>query len=98
MYLHTKLDEIGIKHLYDQNKVPLFVPIFVEPVKRDRIRKRMFENNIFCPIHWKNIANDINNLPSNILYDMELSLICDQRYDLKDMERIIEILADEYSC
>ena len=95
-HLSKGLSKLGIKHSYDSNKVQLFVPIFVEKPKRDRIRKRMFDNNIFCPIHWRNSAKSDALKSSNVLYDTELSLICDQRYDPVDMDRILEILS--YEC
>lgn len=68
--------------------VPLFVPILVKPEQRNRLRNYLTENSIYCPIHWpfsefhRNISDE-----GKALYDMELSLICDQRYSLADMER-----------
>lgn len=94
-YLHIGLNRLGIDHIYESDKIPLFVPMFVDPSKRDAIRNKMFDNNIFCPVHWKKntLAKEINN--SSKIYDMELSLICDQRYDQKDMNKILEILKNE---
>lgn len=85
--LHEGLEKLSIKHIYNDSKVPLFIPVFLDSNKRDVIRKKMFDNNIFCPVHWKNS----NALP-NPLYDMELSLICDQRYDKEDMNAILNLL------
>lgn len=65
---------------------PLFVPILL-PEKRDAIRKHLSSNSIYCPIHWPKPQECESNL-----YDMELSLICDQRYNVKDMERIVSVL------
>lgn len=67
---------------------PLFVPVIIQSGKRDMFRKKLIENNIYCPIHWpKPNADCVSNL-----YDIELSLICDQRYTEKDMQRIIDVL------
>ena len=64
---------------------PLFVPIIVS--NRDVVRKHLTENKIYCPVHWPQPDGCRSNL-----YDLELSLICDQRYDEDDMKRIVEIL------
>ncbi len=66
---------------------PLFVPICI-PDKRDVVRKRLAENQIYCPAHW---PHPDAGCESN-LYDMELSLCCDQRYTEDDMMRIISVL------
>ncbi len=92
-YLHTGLKEMNIIHLYRGDVVPLFVPILLESNgQRDSLRKKMFANNIFCPIHW---PEDERIKGRNTLYDRELSLICDQRYGTEEMERILEIIRSE---
>ncbi len=88
--LHEKLKKNKVHHIYREGATPLFVPVFFETKEmRDRVRKKMFENNIFCPVHWpqENIMPKTSNL-----YDKELSLICDWRYDVDDMNTILEIL------
>lgn len=83
--LHDGLNRLDIRHYYNPKKVPLFVPILIH--NRDRIRKKLFEENIFVPVHWPVI--DIKLQGNNELYKTELSLICDQRYDEEDMERML---------
>lgn len=67
---------------------PLFVPIIVKDGKRDKIRKKLIANEIYCPVHWPrpNAVCDSN------LYDIELSLVCDHRYNEADMQRIVDVL------
>jgi len=67
---------------------PLFVPIIISNGKRDTIRKKLIDNRIYCPIHWPHPNAECQ---SN-LYELELSLICDQRYNEEDMQRIVEVL------
>lgn len=67
---------------------PLFVPVFVLNGKRDFFRKKLIENDIYCPVHW---PKPLESCKSN-LYEAELSLVCDQRYDEEDMRRIIDVL------
>jgi hypothetical protein len=66
---------------------PLFVPVLLE--NRDKVRKLLTENKIYCPVHWPKPEGAKSNI-----YDMEFSLICDQRYGLNDMERIVSVLSE----
>ncbi len=86
--LHKELDKLKIKHIYVENTTPLFIPIFI--TARDKLKKLFASNNIFTPTHWPHISRTING--TNLLYDKELSLICDQRYGIEDMLRQIKIL------
>lgn len=89
--LHEGLEQLNVRHLYDEDKIPLFVPIIVP--NRDRLRKRFFSENIFTPVHWPVESEELQG--TNELYGTELSLICDQRYDEADMERILRVIRDE---
>lgn len=89
--LHEGLKNLNIQHLYDSAKTPLFVPIIVP--NRDRLRKRLFSEMIFAPVHWPVENKELQGI--NELYETELSLICDQRYDGADMERILHVIKDE---
>lgn len=90
--LHEGLKKIGIIDIYREDAVPLFVPVLLK--NRTEIRKKLFNHQIFCPLHWPHESAILQG--QNILYDMELSLICDQRYDENDMKQILEIL--ESAC
>lgn len=90
--IHEELERLCIKHLYSDNCVPLFVPIFVE--NRDILRKTFFSKQIYTPKHWPKVTNTLNG--NNILYDVELSLICDQRYGTDDILRQISVLKNFY--
>lgn len=88
----------GVKGLrfiadFDDSSFPLFVPVFFESKEvRDRVRKALIEANIYCPVHWPKNTFVKDGMKVNELFDTELSLICDQRYDESDMQRIIEII------
>ena len=66
---------------------PLFVPILTK--NRDDIRRHLTKKEIYCPVHWPKPEGCESNI-----YDMELSLVCDQRYGIKDMERIVSALSE----
>lgn len=87
-FLHQKLNELGVEHLYSDSGVPLFLPIMLD--NRDELRNKFFDENIFAPKHWPKTSERLNG-NSNI-YDLELSLICDQRYGLDEMMRQIDVV------
>lgn len=92
-FLHMELKKVrGIKTLFElrEGDCPLFVPVVCEN-GRDKLRERLIKERIYCPVHWPKSAEGCH---SN-LYDMELSLICDQRYSEVDMQRICEVLNNE---
>lgn len=66
---------------------PLFVPILLP--NRDEVRKHLTKNEIYCPVHWPKPEGCESNI-----YDSELSLICDQRYRIEDMKRIISVIKE----
>jgi len=92
--IESKLkDNKHIKLIYKikEGDAPLFIPIILK--ERNIIREKLIKNNIYCPIHWPNDIKSDNNI-----FDMELSLICDQRYNICDIEKyinnLIKILGD----
>ena len=79
----------GIQSICELNKcdTPLFVPIIVRDNRRNELRQHLIRNKIYCPVHWPLSA--VHDIKSTYLYDNSLSLICDQRYNIEDMNRII---------
>ncbi len=71
---------------------PLFVPIIIDD--RDNKRKKLINNQIYLPVHWPNELNIDNKI-----YEKELSLVCDQRYNEEDIKEyidtLIKIIGDE---
>jgi hypothetical protein len=74
----------------DDMSCPLFVPVVINNSMRDYVRQKLIDNKIYCPIHWPKPNADC----SSNLYDMELSLICDQRYTTSDMNKLISVLQE----
>ncbi len=91
-YIIDALKKRGLKPIlnFHNNMVPLFIPMVFK--NRDTIRRKLREHNIFCPVHWPRL-NEIAT-KSNKLYDNELSLVIDQRYDKNDLSKIISIIED----
>lgn len=78
-------DKIQFVFSLEDMDCPLFVPVLLH--HRTDIRKVLTSNQIYCPVHWPRPDGCVSNL-----YDHELSLICDQRYDEEDMERLVSVL------
>jgi len=84
-----KRDIAPILPLTDDH-VPLFIPVYLE--NRNDVRQRMFQNEVFCPVHWP-----LEGLPLNRGAEMaehELSLIVDHRYGQGDMAKIVSLIKD----
>lgn len=80
----------------DEGDVPLFVPIVV-PNDRKGLRGWLTAHSIYCPVHWPlSSYHEGISKRAKLLYDQELSLLCDQRYDETDMERIVEVIKEYY--
>lgn len=81
--------DIAIFPELKNTECPLFVPIKVKD--RNGLRSHLIQKEIYCPIHWPKAACHTAVSPATEeIYDSELSLICDQRYDERDMQRIIK--------
>lgn len=66
---------------------PLFIPILLQ--HREEIRAHLTKNKIYCPVHWPKPERCESNI-----YDQELSLVCDQRYGIEDMKRIVSVIQE----
>lgn len=77
---------------YSSDDCPLFVPIRVPNGKRDSLRRFLIDKEIYCPVHWPVSEYHRIDSRSEDIYRNELSLICDQRYDEKDMNRMIKTI------
>ncbi len=75
--------------------VPLFLPILVKNKQRDQLRKFLIQNQIYCPVHWP--LSTYHPFKSSDIYNNCLSLICDQRYNLNHMQKIVELIFSFYS-
>ncbi len=90
------LDEIEL--IFDkinENDCPLFVPIVISKKDRDNVKKSLIEKGVYCPAHWP-IAQKILQKTTKY-HQREISLICDQRYNCKDMEYQVNCLIEALS-
>lgn len=71
---------------------PMFVSVLVPDDMRDKLRRFLINNDIYCPVHWPVSSYHKLNENERFIYDNELSLVCDQRYTEEDMQRIIDTI------
>ena len=72
---------------------PLYFPIYVK-CDRKAFQTYLAENKIYAPIIWpkSDLCNNSINLEVDWIYRNILSIPCDQRYSMEDMERVVEII------
>lgn len=86
-FLFRELGELALFTKIRKGKTPLFFPIMVGSSQRDELQRYLASRGIYCPVHWPVPNRKVFPLAKN-LYEQELSVICDQRYDIEDMERV----------
>lgn len=72
--------------------VPFYYPIYVKNGKRAEFQKYLIQKNIFCTIHWTPSSYIEGMEETKTIFPEILSLVCDQRYDLDDMENFVAII------
>ncbi len=93
-YIHRHLKNVQFVFEMTDCAVPLFVPVLFEnKVQRDYIRKKLTEAQIYCPIHWPLPPRIPKDYQVNDIVSRELSLLCDQRYGLSEMEKIVTMIS-----
>jgi hypothetical protein len=87
--LRSKLKALAIYPEIPQNVVPLGFPVKLDD--RDTVQEYLFKKNIFPPIHWQingvvpEEFSESHQLASHIM-----TLPCDHRYDIDDMEYLAD--------
>lgn len=83
-----------IKEFNEDFDCPLFVPLMGDTDSIKLLKRKFIEDNIYCPSHWPIPAEVILCEKTREIYDREISLICDQRYNEKEMFKIMKIIND----
>lgn len=70
-----------------KDSTPQHIPIWVSD--GINLRKKLFEEKIYLPIHWPGDSFNETSSISKKMQTQSISLIIDQRYDLQDLERML---------
>lgn len=91
-HLIELLKKAGLQPLLPltEGQVPLFIPIILK--NRDKVRKRMFQHEVFSPVHWPLEGMDLKR--GKVMAETELSLIIDSRYTMHDMQQIVDLIKE----
>lgn len=73
------------------NICPLFYPVYIKK-NRNEVQQRLAEHEVYCPVHWHVSEHVKDSEIIENIYDIILSIPCDQRYGLNDMLRITEVM------
>ena len=83
-----------IKVIFEEIKkdeVPLYCPILCG--NRDEAQKKLIENSIYAPVVWpKADCCPLVDGDANYLYEHILCIPIDQRYNVYDMRRVIDVI------
>lgn len=80
----------------DSEDCPIFIPIIFDSIaERNALRGHLTNNNVYCPVHWPK-PTILNKNKTTSIYDYELSLVVDQRYDKGDMKYLLRRLKEFY--
>ena len=90
-HLHKTIkDKNEIKSFDGKNTCPMIYPFLR---KNDNLRAKLIENKVFVATYWTNVLDWAS--PEETEYYLTkylLPLPIDQRYDVNDMEKILEII------
>ena len=87
-FLAAALEDLALWPTDPIDYAPLAFPICV--ADRDGVAQALAEQRIYCAKHWTDLPNDPAHFPAaHSLSAHILSLPCDQRYDERDMDRIV---------
>lgn len=91
-YLYEKLngvDRVTPKINREAGYLPLGMVITCDD--RDDLLQYLIKNNIYCNIHWK-LENETDNPELEYLTEKSLTIPCDQRYSIKELDYIVNII------
>ena len=89
LYLCERLKEIN------QLNVRKIEGAYMYPLLLDNaeyIRKKLQAQKVYIPVLWPNVVKDRKNKYEGFLAENILPLPCDQRYDLDDMQYVIDLI------
>lgn len=91
-YLHKNLEKYNKIKLLSCNG-PFAYPLYTN--NGDKVRKKLLNEKIYIPTLWPNVLSSM--IKDSIEYDYAsniLPLPCDQRYDIRDMEYLVNKVKD----
>ena len=92
-YLKKELQSIEILPVcnFQEGDCPFVFPIRI--ANRDKFRKYLMENRIYCAVHWP-FDGFMEKERKNAVFNSDtlISLPIDQRYDIKEMDYMLNVI------
>lgn len=92
-YLHSFLKDYNLLKIeISKKQVPMVYPFWTKDIS---LKKKLLEQKIYCATYWPNVVLWCHEDSIEVQLSKELiHLPIDQRYGIKEMERIIKIIGD----
>ena len=94
-YLCAYINNKNINKIFidvPKDVTPFYYPVYIEGDRRNEFQAYLASQNIFCPVHWTIPEFVLQNDHSNLIYPNIISLVCDQRYDINDMDNFVNVI------
>ena len=89
-YLNSKLAKYNQYNASILDDIPMYYPFLIN---NDLLRKKLVDNKIYIPKCWRNMEQKcLKNSYELFLQTYMHPLIIDQRYDIEDMKRIVNLI------
>lgn len=75
-------------------ETPMFIPISVKDNRREELKRFLISKNIYCPVHWPLTKLHTVSEPAKSIYRSVLSVVCDQRYGIEEMDYILKCVRE----
>ncbi|MBQ6275438.1 MAG: hypothetical protein IJK62_01870 [Bacteroidales bacterium] len=83
--------KIVCSNMYEVTSAPLYFMFYSE--NRSNLQKKLAEQHIYAPILWPVVYDEVLvDDTTKFIYENILAIPIDQRYDEKDMEKIVELI------
>jgi hypothetical protein len=94
LYLQKNIEIEYLKIPFRKSETPIFFFLkFFNIDERNRVRKILNNNNIYCPILWPLNSYDLSNFShSKSLSENTLAIPIDHRFSIRDMKYILKVL------
>lgn len=91
-YLKENLDKFNSINTDITDDVPMYYPLLIE---NTNLRNKLVENKIYIPQCWRNLETKCKDDSYEIYLKKYIHpLLIDQRYDIEDMKRIIDVITN----
>ena len=91
-FLKANLEKYNLYNSDITDDVPMYYPFLIED---DDLRSKLIENKIYLPQCWREMEKNCQNDSYEVYLKKYMHpLLIDQRYDIEDMKRIVNVIVN----